>query len=275
MNLRRHLAVLQRYRWIVIVGGLLGVALAILAVFRVGSDGLSWRANQTWASNSTLYVTQRGFPDGRVVLGDATSAAKADSAVRRPGGGNDEFADPTRFANLAIVYTYFAQSDEVRRVIDPKLTADQLVMTPAPAAMNSNQTLPILTLTTRASTPAKATQLNAAAITALRGYLERQQRTNGVQVRNRVRIDVLNPPSRAKLEAGHSLTPAIVAFILAMAGALALAYCLDNLYPPAAREEPADLIDAGDDDDVGPSGPPLEVWPTRASSSRMAAGSRD
>lgn len=278
MNLRRHLAVLRRYRWIVLIGGLLGVALAILAVFRVGSDGLSWRAGETWASNSTLYVTQRGFPDGRVVLGNPSrtsgDATNSPSPSGQGRGSNEEFADPTRFANLAIVYTYFAQSDEVRRVIAPSLSADQLVVTPAPAAMNSSQTLPILALTTRAASPLKATQLNAAAITALRGYLARQQRTNGVTVRNRVRIDVLNPPSSARLESGHSLTPAFVAFILAMAGAIALAYCLDNLYPPAtSQDELADRDAPGDDEDVG-SGPPLEVWPSRASS-RLAAGSRD
>jgi hypothetical protein len=49
-----------------------------------------------------------------------------------------------------------------------------------------------------------------------------------------VRVEILNPPSRASILVGRSKTPALVAFLLAMAGAVALAYCLDNLYATRA-----------------------------------------
>lgn len=275
MNLRRHLLVLRRYRWLVLAGALLGVALAILAVFRVSPDGLQWRSSQTWTSTSTLYVTQRGFPDGRVVLADPQPVDPSTAPATTRPSGSEQFADPARFANLAIVYTYFAQSAEVRRLIAPGLSASQLSVTPAPAAMNSSQTLPVLSLATRATTPREATRLNAAAIVALRGYLARQQRTNHVPLDNRVRVDVLNPPSAAKLETGHSITPAFVAFVLALAGALALAYCLDNLYPPKPEEE---LVEARvtDQEESFDALPLDEAWPSGAAApTRLAVSHRD
>jgi hypothetical protein len=238
MNLRRHLNVIRRFRLIITGGFVLAVILAILAVFTLSSGGLKWRGVETYESQATVNVTQQGFPDGRVILTDPTPAtATGDGSAQQQGSSGEAFADPSRFANLAIIYSYFAKSDAVRSLITPRPLPDQISLTPVLGAMNSGQTLSVATLDTFAHMPDAALALNRSALAALKGYLEREQTQAGVRPENRVRIDVLTPATHAFLIAGHSKTPALAAFLLVMAGAFALAYCLDNLYPPRSREE--------------------------------------
>src|SRR3954465_12704867 len=111
MNLRRHLNVIRRFRVIVAGGVVLGIALGTLAVFKVSTSGLEWRSTQTFQSTSTLNVTQQGFPDGRVILAPSTSSdPNAEATTEEKTKDGDQFADPGRFANLAITYAYYAQS---------------------------------------------------------------------------------------------------------------------------------------------------------------------
>ena len=230
MVLRRHAAVLWRFRTIILTGFFLGLTVAVLAVAKVSTSGIEWRAQETWSSTSTLFVTQQGFPEGRVVLGDPSKTAPATATGAPSVGTGEPFADPGRFSNLAIVYSYLAQSDRVRGLITPRPRPSQVTVTPVPAAINSPETLPILKVETSAKDGTAARALNTAAITALRGFLEREQKQNDIAADNRVRVEILNPPTRASILVGRSKTPALVAFLLAMAGAVALAYCLDNLY---------------------------------------------
>jgi hypothetical protein len=252
--------VLARFRLILAVGFVLAVALAVLAIFKVSSGGLSWRGLETYESQATINVTQQGFPDGRVILGDANSptGTPGTTAEQQPSG--EAFADPSRFANLAIVYSYFAKSDAVRSLIHPNPEPDQIALTPVAGAQNSGQTLSVATLDTVAHDPTTAIALNKSALAALQTYLERQQEKANVRQENRVRIDVLTPANHAFLIAGHSKTPALAAFILVMAAAFALAYCLDNLYPTRPQ------YGAGVEEGPQHEGPmPVEdAWPTPA-----------
>jgi hypothetical protein len=252
MNLRRHLNVLRRFRIIVAGGVLLAITMAVLAIFKVSTSGLEWRSTQIFQSTSTLNVTQHGFPDGRVILADTPTSkdgsidSEAEAAEARRQG--DQFADPGRFANLAVTYAFYAQSDAVRKLVKPRPDPEQVTITPVPAGWNTSATLPLLTLQTTDEDPARARELNSAVIAALRGYIESEQSRNKIPPDNRVRIDILTPPSKAAVLIGHSKTPAIVAFILVLAAALALCYALDNLYPPKGRDPeeasvpPVDLV---------------------------------
>jgi hypothetical protein len=236
MNLRRHLDVLWRFRLILIVAAVLGIVLAILAVFRPTSHGLEWRADETWTSQSTVFVTQKGFPWGRVILpGPQATAGTVLPDGTAPQEDTDkkseQFADPGRFSNLGILYSYFAKSDRVRALMRPMPDPDQITVTPVPASQNTTEVLPLLTIETSATTGAGAQKINASAIEALKSFLEREQNQSNIKDDDRVLLEVLNPPGKPILFIGRSKTPAAVAFILVMALAFALAYCLDNLYP--------------------------------------------
>ena len=274
MNLRRHAAILWRYRFIVAGTFALAVAMAVLAVFQVNGMHLKWRAQQTFSSTSTLLVTQHGFPEGRVLLGDPTQSLTEDKTSGKD--KSEQFADPNRFASLAVVYSYFAQSDKVRAIMRPVPKPDQVTVTPITAGPNQ-AVLPLLTIATTANEATEAKHLNESAISALTKYMADQQAEANVAADNRVEIQTLNPPSRPIVSVGRSKTPAIVAFVLVMAAGLGLAYCLDNLFPAAPTKK---NDDATQDESLQPIGPVAsaamleDVWGSSASGTR-AIRSRD
>ena len=63
MDLAQHAAVLWRFRAVVAGGLVLGIVLAVLAAYQLPS--LTPRGSETWTSESSLLVTQAGFPEGR------------------------------------------------------------------------------------------------------------------------------------------------------------------------------------------------------------------
>ena len=270
MNLKRHFDVLWRFRLIVIVAAVLGIVLAGLAVFRPTSSGLEWRSEEVWTSQSTVFVTQKGFPWGRVILPGPQSTAGAvlpegvAPAAADENKTREEFADPGRFSNLGILYSYFAKSERVRALMRPIPDPDQLMVTPVAAAQNTSEVLPLLNIEASATTPKGAVELNASAISALKTYLEDQQRENDIAASDRVLLEVLNPPGRPILFIGRSKTPAVVAFVLVMALALALCYMLDNLYPRRRRDG---LVDASELEEFwAASGTAADPEPTRRAS---------
>jgi hypothetical protein len=243
MNLRRHLDVLWRFRLIVICGAVLGIALAVLAVFRPTSSGLEYRASETWSVQSTIFVTQKGFPWGRVILPGPQPAlgTQAPEVTEESQDENEKFADPGRFSNLGILYSYFAKSERVRALMRPQPHPDQLLVMPVPTSQNSSEVLPLLNIETMATTPAEARKINASAIDALKEFLEEEQSRSGIKGDDRVLLEVLNPPNRGTLLVGRSKTPGMVAFVLVMALSLALCYTLDNLYPRRRLVDSAEL----------------------------------
>ena len=236
MELRRHLQVLWRFRLVIVAGVLFGTMVAILASFHVKLDplpALSWRSDQTFESNSTLFVTQNGFPWGRVTLpavenpglGNAAPAAEEDKNGKRR-----EYGAPERFSDLAVLYSYLATSQQVRALVAMRSKPDQISITPV---MNpaSGTGLPLLKVGTTAKTGANAQQLNSATLDALKRYLQEEQERAGISPELRVEIQVLNPPGRAVVKEGRSYMGSLIAFVLAIGAAIGLAYLLENLRP--------------------------------------------
>ena len=236
MDLRRHIQVLWRFRAIVAGGVVLGIVMAILASFSVSFSGgpkLEWRSDQTYGSVSTLFVTQTGFPWGRVTLPEPALVPGADPAVQPDPETMDEktrreYAAPERFSDLAVVYSYLARSDQVRALIRPQTAPDQIVITPVQNP-STGAGLPLLLIETHAKSQEMAVKVNEASIEALRQYLREQQDEAEIPDGARVRIQVLNPPMPAGVTEGRTYMGSVIALILAVAGAIALAYLLENL----------------------------------------------
>ena len=76
MDLKLHLGVLWRFKFLIAAGLVLAVVLAVLSVMRVSFQGttptLTWRGVEIWTSNETLLVTQSGFPIGQSEPGPFT-----------------------------------------------------------------------------------------------------------------------------------------------------------------------------------------------------------
>lgn len=240
VNLERHLSVIWRFRGVILAGAFLGCALAALATFKItlagGLPSVERRGTQVWSTESDTFVTQPGFPWGRVTLPpQATAPVTPDGATQAPqptpDRGTLEFADPTRFSNLAMLYSVIAYSDRVRARLPERPSANQVKATAFDATGNGTTFLPIVKLTTQAETPRKAQLLNIHAIDALKDLLTEEQRRNSIPANQRVRLNVLNAPTAPKLLAGPSLTPAFLAMILSLLGAVALAHVLESLRP--------------------------------------------
>jgi hypothetical protein len=226
MDLRNHLRVWWRWRRLLCLGLLLAVAFGTLASFKPVLKGITpdiqWRKQAVYTSNSRLFVTQRGFPWGRATL----PGTQTGSAVPK---GSLDFAAPDRFANLAIVYSYIAQSEQVRALIGPATLADQIVVTPQ--FLNTGDPLPLLTLETKGSSPVGAKALNIATIKALREYLDREANQNSVPADQRVQVQVLNPPPLGAISDGRSPILSAVAFVLMLVLTFTTGYILENLFP--------------------------------------------
>src|SRR3954462_6674522 len=109
MNLARHTAVLWRFRVVTIAGVVLSLGLALLASYSISSSGIAPRGESTWSSDSSLLVTQPGFPEGRVAFPEAPEA-KTDATGKVATLPKDQllFADPNRFGALADLYSQLA-----------------------------------------------------------------------------------------------------------------------------------------------------------------------
>ncbi|WCB95819.1 hypothetical protein DSM104299_04570 [Baekduia alba] len=245
MDLRHHLRVWMRWKLLLIVGFLLAIVLGIFATFKPAGAGLEWRSEAVYATKSRLFVTQPGFPWGRVTLPGAVSGQASAAPTPADKADGVDFADPARFSNLAIVYAYLAQSDEVRALIRPLPEPGQINV--IWQATGSGDALPLLELTAKGNTAIGAQQLNEKAIKAMKGYLNAQLDKSNVPDGQRVQIQVLNPPLPGKIESGRTPTLSVVAFVLIMVGTLLLLYILENLYPTPVRNAGLRLEDPIDE----------------------------
>ncbi len=223
MDLAQHAAVLWRFRAVVAGGVVLGTLLAVLAAYQLPS--LSPRGSETWTSESSLLVTQSGFPEGRTLAGvPETGTGEVGGA-----GGNDggSFADPDRLSALASLYAQLATGDRVRRQLpgSPKPAQIQAL----PVEGNASTQLPVIKLTTTAGSGPAARELNQQTVKALQTVLTSEQSRNAIPAEQRIHIDKINAPAAPVMTSGRSHTASILAFLLCALGAVALAHLLAAL----------------------------------------------
>jgi capsular polysaccharide biosynthesis protein len=182
----------------------------------------------------TLLVSQEGFPWGRSTL-----------------TGRQSFADPSRFSELATIYSHLAVSDDVIRILKrdgglPK--TDRILADPILASDSSGQALPLVQISAISTAPGAAVGLARRETTAFLSYLREQQEVNGIAEENRVVVTVVNAAQKPRLFAGRSKVPPIIAFVLVMALTTGLAFTLENLWPRARTvraEQPVAPAEAG------------------------------
>jgi hypothetical protein len=188
---------------------------------RVGPDGISYRTEQLWSSNTRLLVTQRGFPEGRL-YGQRPAENEQTGPV----------VDPGRFNNLAILYANLATSDPVRKLIAPRgRIPGEIIATPVVAGGEFKTPLPLIDLTAVSTSSATAIALAQRSADALTTYIQEQQRLGNVPVADRAIIEQVVRPSRAVLFQPRSKTMPIVVFLAVMLVTVGLAFLLENLRP--------------------------------------------
>jgi hypothetical protein len=270
MNLGRHFGVLWRFKFVVLAGMVLGLALAVLAAFHV--PAMERRGSEQWQAQSDILVTQQGFPWGRVTLPDQSMTPAAAEALkesgqpvpdRSPTKNSLPFADPGRFSQLALLYSLIAHSDQVRASLPQNPEREQIQAYAVDATGNGTNFLPVIRITTTATSAPGAVELNSAAFGAFQALLKKEQAGSKIPTNDRVVLSVLNQPDHPLLLSGRSKTPSVLAFLLCIIGAIAVAHLLESLRPRVGRD---------DDDEQAPRQPSLVEHPP-VLAPRPAAGS--
>jgi hypothetical protein len=227
MDLALYVRVLWRYRLIVVAGTLLAIALMVFSMFKVSfADGmptLTYREAETWRSDATLFVTQEGFPWGRIQVGEAAVSLDRNGEPTAP-----RFGDPERFADLAIVYSELAQSDAVRDLMleDGPIRGEIMA---EPMTSDDGDGLPLLGVTALADSADAAVELNRRQIAAFRDFIASEQASSDIPRDERVEVRALAQPVNAVLEVPRKKTRPLAIFMAVMILTIGLAFVLENL----------------------------------------------
>jgi hypothetical protein len=249
VDITQHLAVLSRWRKVILASLFLGVLLAALFMIKVPPQNgkIDWRRPEKWQSTSRILVTQSGFPWGRTTLPGGQGATDLTDPLSKKAQADPnapDYADPSRLSLLAIIYSFISQSNTIGdiggRPLPPGGTVSAL-------PLNNQQAgaLPLIELTTTGYSLAAASTLNKERTDALAAYLARQQDANNVPVGQRVKLAVLNKPE-AKMVSSHGMALGLALVFLAMAGGIAASYVLESLRlsrQSAAEAEHGGLIE--------------------------------
>lgn len=229
MDLALYSRVLWRFKWIVAGGFALACLFALVATFRIGPGGISYRKAEQWVSYETLFVTQQGFPWGRSVVPNppATPTVKPSQL----------YADPTRLSSLAILYSQLATGDDVRRLmLESGPIRGTIEAAPVLATQNANgDALPLISIAAFGTAPDRAIGLARRAGDALQRFIVSQENDNRIAPADRVLLTVVKRPTTAKLFQGRSMTVPIIVFVATLGAAIALAFVLENLLAQRRR----------------------------------------
>lgn len=209
-----------------IVGVVVALLLALLDVVRLGPHGVGYRRGETWVSYSHVFVTQQGFPWGRLGFS---------------GGASNPVADPSRLVGLASVYSALVTSDAVRATmapLHPPVGTLQAATLLDPS--NTQSALPIVSIAAFSGTKQHAMRLARVATRALIGYVDTQQAASGIPARDRVELQVVMHADHAALFKGRSLAMPILVFVAVLLAAVGLAFGLENL-GRSSLAEPSDV----------------------------------
>jgi hypothetical protein len=232
MDLTLFFRVMWRYRLLVVSGLLLAVLAAFFAMVKIspgGDPALSLRGEKEYASYTTLFVTQKGFPWGRLAEGDGQAAANNSS----------------RLASLASLYSQLAVSDPVDEMNKAALGNSDWTIESAPVldANGTNAALPLVRIAALAPTPEGAQTTAATAAASLQSFVTTRQRTNDIPESDRVVLQLIKGPETAILVHGRSFTQPIIVFVLLAMITLALPFIIDNVRRSIAAAKAADAME--------------------------------
>lgn len=233
MDLTLFFRVIWRYRVLVMTGLLLAVLAAFFAMVKISPGGdtpLSLRGEKEYASYTTLFVTQSGFPWGRLQQGD-------DDSVNNAG----------RLASLATLYSKLADSDPVADLNRKELGPTGWTIESAPILDGAglSSPLPLVRIAAIANSADLAQKAAATAAASLQTFVTERQRANDIPDSDRVVLQLIKGPEKPVLLQGRSFTPPIIAFLLIAMITLALPFLIDNVRRSIAAARAGEA--AGDD----------------------------
>jgi hypothetical protein len=210
MDLRQIGRAVAAHKLAATLGLVAAVAFAFLAYVRVSPFGdpmLTYRKQNLWSSSITIQLTQRGFPEGRVV-----------QQIDRRGA----------LVQLAPLYARLADTAQVRKEMR-KLGPIPGKVSAVPVVDENRSSLPLVHIASLTNSRASAVERVQRQTDAFIRYISRQQTANNVSPENRVLLRVVNGPTRPEVVVPRKITLPVVVFLsmLVVTGGLILA--LENM----------------------------------------------
>lgn len=211
------------------------MGLTFLAVVRVDvrhGFQLSYRQGEEYEAATIVFVTQSGFPWGRTV----PQYLPGDSAKAKP---SVPVADADRLATLTALYAQLATGDAIRKQlpgVDDERTRVRVEPVPAPPYVNP-AILPLLRVTATTTTPEGAIALANRATDMFRTWLDARQRGARIPPGERVALEVVDRPAKAKLTGHRSMTLPFVIFLGLLSATFGVVFVVENLDPRARPVE--------------------------------------
>lgn len=233
MDLQLYARVLWRFKFIVLLGLLLALALSLLSTVRITSDGIKYRDQELWSSSMRLLVTQSGFPEGRLYAQEAPQPGEDPATTPPLASRSGPVVDPGRFNALAILYAELATSDPVRLLMRKDGPVRGQIIATALRDDRSGTLLPMIDFAAISTSPQGAMMLALRGADALNTFLARQQRANNVPAADRVVVQTIVQPKGARLFQPRSKTMPIVVFLVVMFAIVGLVFLLESIKPRA------------------------------------------
>jgi hypothetical protein len=214
VDLAAYGRVARRFWWVLLIGTVVAVALAILSTARITPHGLKYRKAEVWQSQTLLLLTQAGFPWGRTV---------------QPSG-----ADPSSLAGSTDLYSQFANSDIVRKMMRHDGAPKTWKINAVPASTSNSAysaSLPVIAMFGTAPSAHGAVSAVLLGRKAFLAYVTGQQTAAAIPDSQRVVIQVLQNSTPPELVKPRKKTLPIVVFLAMMTLTVGLALVLENLRP--------------------------------------------
>jgi hypothetical protein len=235
MDLHVYGRVLWRFRVIVAFGLLLAITLAVLSIAKLSFDGVrltfQYRQPETWQATTTLLVTQQGFPWGRSVLPIAQGSSPDGAAAGEGGPSGPSFADPSRFAYLAVFYAQLANGDAVQSLLRREAGLDGVMTAAALVDNNSKDVLPFVNIFGLADSPEEAARVSRRASAIFTAHIAAGQNRANIEREERVLLEPVTMPRGAELVEGRKLTTPVFILLAVMILTLGLVFVLENVRP--------------------------------------------
>ena len=242
-------AALLRFWWVVALGGVAGVGLALWMVFELPS--FTPRDQPVYTSGARLYVTSsqgqyirlsvpRAVDTGTSDTGTGTTGTRPDSAGSGPAVLNEP-PNVQPLLNAANLYPLLIESDQVARQRERMFgSLPGTVQSNAYSAVSTPQRyspaqIPVIDIYATSGTADQAITLAKATAAAFTRYIRLEQDRAGIAPEERILIQELQAPRTAYPSGGPSYgIPMLVALAVVAAFGL-LAVVLDQLFPQAVR----------------------------------------
>ena len=257
VNLYHIFRVLGRHRALVGFGLLTAFVVAVFVYATPSWDGgpkLTTRVASTWGAQTSLLLTETGYPELRAVPAYRPSNPKT-GVPATPAG------DQQRFANLAVLYAQLAASDQVRRAAERggcplpgKVSVDPVTF--QTGEFSYPQVLPMIRISATAPTPAAAAASVERLKAAFQRYVSARQVAAGISLKNRVLINEIRAHDPPKLiESPSKALPAVV-FLALLTLVLITIFGIDNLERTQIESVSLHDVGASPHDNVlaGPAG---------------------